>query len=162
MTCRKMNEKLADLLFDPESVPAEVRKHVMDCADCKSELASLEATMKLLEDWHAPEPGAFFDGKLYARLRSEAAAPPPGFFSRMHAWMLYSSRLQTRQWAAAALAAMLAIGGGTFAFLNHEQPPAVEASATIRDLQSYDGNAQVFQQLNALDAGDESGSDASN
>lgn len=159
MTCRKMNEKLADLLFDPESVPAEVRKHVMDCADCKSELASLEATMNLLEDWHAPDPGAFFDGKLYARLRSEAAAPPLGFFSRMHAWMLYSSRLQARQWAAAALAAMLAIGGGTFAFLNREQPPTVEASATIRDLQSYDGNAQVFQQLNALDAGDE---DASN
>jgi hypothetical protein len=57
---------------------------------------------------------------------------------------------------------VLAVGGVTFAFLNREQPPTVEASAIVRDLQSYDGNAQVFQQLNALDAVDESGSDASN
>jgi hypothetical protein len=161
MTCRKMNANLADLLFEPESAPAEVRKHVMDCVDCKSELASLEATMKLLEDWHAPEPGAFFDAKLYARLRSEADAPPLGFFSRMHAWFVYSSRVRTRQWAAAALAAALAIGGGTFAFLNHDEPPAVQESAIVRDLQSYDGNAQVFQQLNALDT-DDGSSDASN
>jgi hypothetical protein len=161
MTCRKMNANLADLLFEPESVPAEVRKHVMDCADCNSELASLEATMKLLEDWHAPEPGDFFDAKLYARLRAEAEAPPLGFFSRMHAWFLYSSRIQTRRWAAAALAALLAVGGGAFAFLNHNQPPAVQESAAVRDLQSYDGNAQLFQQLNALDT-DDSSSDASN
>jgi hypothetical protein len=32
--------------------------------------------------------------------------------------------------------------------------PQVQASATVRDLQSLDGNEQVFQQLNALDADD--------
>jgi hypothetical protein len=161
MTCRKMNSNLADLLLEPESVPAEVRKHVADCSDCASELASLEATMKVLEDWHAPEPGAFFDAKLYARLRTEADAAPVNLFARAHAWLLYSSSRHARQWAAAALAAVLAIGGGTFALLNYDQAPAVEASATVRDLQSYDGNAQVFQQLNALDAADDSSPHAS-
>jgi hypothetical protein len=32
-----------------------------------------------------------------------------------------------------------------------------QTSATVRDLQSYDGNAQLFQQLNALDGDEDSG-----
>jgi hypothetical protein len=54
------------------------------------------------------------------------------------------------------------VGGGTFALLNHEVAPAPQTSATVRDLQSYDGNAQLFQQLNALDGDEDSGNGASN
>jgi hypothetical protein len=56
----------------------------------------------------------------------------------------------------------LAVGGGTFALLNHQAVPAAQTSATVRDLQSYDGNAQLFQQLNALDGDEDNGSGASN
>jgi len=161
MTCRKINANLADLLFEPESVPAEVRGHVAECADCASELASLEATMKVMEEWRAPEPRAFFNAKLFARLREEATAPI-GRWERLRAWMLYGSRLQTRQWAAAALVAVLAVGGGTFAMIEHDQTPVVQSSATIRDLQAYDTNAQLFQQLNALDASDDAPANAVN
>ncbi len=162
MTCRKMSANLMDLLLEPKSVPAEVREHVNKCADCGSELAALEATVKLLEEWPAPEPGAFFDAKLYARLRTEEMAAPAGPVERLRAWLLYSSRLQMRQWAAAALTAVLAIGGGTFALLDHGQEQAVQTSATVRDLQSYDGNVQLFQQLNALDVSDDGSTGASN
>ncbi len=62
-----------------------------------------------------------------------------------------------------ALATVLVIGGGTFALLDNEPVvPAAPTSATVRDLQSYDGNAQLFQQLNALDTDEDSGAGASN
>jgi hypothetical protein len=55
---------------------------------------------------------------------------------------------------------MLAIGGGTIAMLNHQTRP-VETSVAVRDLQYYDGNAQVIQQLSSLDSDDEGSTDTS-
>jgi hypothetical protein len=151
MSCRKINSKLADLILDPASVPVDVRAHVTECADCSAELAGFDATMKVLDEWGAPEPGQYFDSKLFARLRTEEAAARMGVAERVRSWMLFHTKFQMRQWAAAALAAALAIGGGTFALLNRGAAPSPQTSATVRDLQSYDGNQQLFQQLNALD-----------
>ena len=163
MTCRKTNEYIADLLFEPETASAAVKQHVAQCADCAAELAALKKTMRTMDAWRAPEPGAFFDARLYARLRTEAASEPAGWLERMRARMLYSTKLAARQWAAAALALALAVGGGTLALLDHSHPTTVvEASATVRDLQSFDGNAQFFQQMNALNAPDNSLSGNSN
>ena len=72
-----------------------------------------------------------------------------------------SRRVPMRPVAAGALAMMLAVGGGTFALLDHGTA-APQTSATVRDLQSYDGNAQLFQQLNALDGDEDNASPASN
>jgi hypothetical protein len=121
----------------------------------------MEATWKLLDEWQAPEPSAFFDAKLYARLRTEQTTARASFFERAKAWLQYSSNLHTRQLAAGALAMVLAVGGGTFALLDHRAVPA-QTSATVRDLQSYDGNAQLFQQLNALDGDEDNASGTSN
>ena len=61
MICRKLETELKkmlpDLLLDPERVPAEARAHVKQCADCRRELAALEATMSALDGWE--ERGAF-------------------------------------------------------------------------------------------------------
>jgi hypothetical protein len=160
MSCRKIHANIADLILEPASVPAAVREHVAGCLDCAKELARIEATMMVLDEWRAPEPGPFFDAKLFARLREEESATPMGVVERFRAWLLYSSRLQARQWAAGALAAVLAIGGGTLVMLNHNQASAVQLSATVRDLQSYDGNQQLFQQMNALDSDDDSSAGA--
>jgi hypothetical protein len=126
-------------------------------------MAAMEKTWKLLDEWQAPEPSAFFDAKLYARLRTEQTTAPASFFERAKAWLLYSSNLQMRQLGAGALATVLVIGGGTFALVGSQQPaPSPQTSATVRDLQSYDGNAQIFQQLNALDGDEDSATGASN
>jgi hypothetical protein len=123
----------------------------------------MESTWKLLDEWQAPEPSAFFDAKLYARLRVEQAAPPASFFERTKAWLLYRNNLQIRPLAAGALATVLVVGGGTFALLDYQPAASVtQTSATVRDLQSFDGNAQMFQQLNALDGDEDSGPGASN
>jgi hypothetical protein len=123
----------------------------------------MESTWKLLDEWQAPEPSAFFDAKLYARLRTEQTTAPASFFERAKAWLLYSSNLQMRQIGAGALATVLVVGGGTFALVGYQQQaPSPQTSATVRDLQSYDGNAQLFQQLNALDGDEDSATGASN
>jgi hypothetical protein len=162
MTCPEMNKSLAALFLDAQPLPDEARKHIAECAECAGERAAMERTWKLLDEWQAPEPSAFFDAKLYARLRAEQTTAPASFFERAKAWLLYSSNLQMRQLGAGALATVLVIGGGTFALLDHEQVPVAQASATVRDLQSYDGNAQLFQQLSALDGDEDAATGASN
>jgi hypothetical protein len=162
MTCPEMKKHLEEWVFESRPLADEARKHIAECADCAAELAGLEATWKLLDEWKAPEPSAFFDAKLYARLRVEQTTAPASFFERAKAWLLYSSNLHMRPVAAGALAMVLVIGGGTFALLDNQPTPAPQTSATVRDLQSYDGNAQMYQQLNALDGDEDSGAGASN
>jgi len=163
MTCPEMKNTLAESVFESRPLTEDARKHLAKCGDCATELKEMEATWKLLDEWQAPEPSAFFDAKLYARLRAEQSNAPASFFERAKAWLLYSSNLQMRQLAAGALAVVLAIGGGTFALLDNQPAvPAAQTSATVRDLQSFDGNAQMFQQLNALDVDEDSGPGASN
>src|SRR5271170_7535202 len=148
MNCRKVNSRLADLLLDPQSVPAELRQHVEECSECGRELAELRATMGLLDDWSVPEANPFFDAKLLSRLRSEEQARPVRFFERWKARFLYGSRLRMQPLMAGALGIVVLIGGGTYADLAWQQTAQkTQESAALRDLQSLDGNAQVFQQL---------------
>jgi len=164
MICRITKANLTNLLLDRESAPAEVRKHVEKCDECKQELAALEATMQALDAWDAPEPSPFFNARMAARLRGEREAQPAGFFERLRSRLLYSTNMHLRPVAAGALALLLLIGGGTYAgFVNMSQPAS--PSAAVRDLQSLDDNSQVFQQLNTLDQQDDdsdSGSSNSN
>jgi hypothetical protein len=161
MTCPEIKNTLAEVVYESRPLPEEIRKHLAECAGCTAELAEMEATWKLLDEWQAPEPSAFFDAKLYAKLRTEQAKAPATLLDRAKAWWLYRTNLQMRPVAAGALAMVLAVGGGTFAVLDRGTA-APQASATVRDLQAYDGNAQLFQQLNALDGDDDNGAGASN
>jgi len=162
MICRKVKSNLENLLFDPESVPADVRSHVKECTACSQELASLEATMNFMDEWQAPEPSSYFDSRLTARLREEQREEPAGFLERMRVRLLFSSNMHMRPVAVGAFALLIIIGGGTYAGLMTSHPAApVKASATVEDLKSLDDNAQVFQQLNALDQNDQSDSGGS-
>lgn len=158
MNCREMkktNSMMADLLLDPQSVPAEARLHIEACADCARELAELSSTMSMMDEWAAPEVNHFFDAKLLARLRSEQQAEPAGFFERWKARFLYGSHLRMQPLMAAALAVILLAGGGTYADLSWQAAHQNRESATLQDLQSLDGNAQVFQQLDSVDQADQ-------
>jgi len=163
MNCRKVKANLADLLFEPESVSAELRAHVDECAECRQELAELRATMNVLDDWEAPAPNPYFDARLFARLREEQQAPPAGFFERLRARLLYSTNLHLRPVAAGALAVILLAGGVVTSFELHQRPMGSPESAAVDDLKSLDGNALVYQQLDTLDSTDDDpGTDPSN
>lgn len=159
MDCKATKTQLADLLLDPASASAAARHHVSACAACRDELAALEATMLAMDGWEAPEPSPYFDVRMAALLREEKANPPAGIWERMRARLMYGSNLHLRPIAAGALAVMLMAGSGTALWVEHGAQQHAQESATVRDLQSLDGNAQVFQQLNTLDADtDDSGS----
>lgn len=67
-----------------------------------------------------------------------------------------------RHMAAGMLTLVLAICGGVFAILGQPIPvPIGESSAAVRELQWYDGNADLFELLNELDRDGGSVSDTS-
>jgi len=151
MICRNVKTNLPNLLLDPESVPVEVRNHVEHCGECSKELAELQATMAALDMWEAPEPSPYFDSRMAALLREEQQAKPAGFIERMKARLLFGN-VHMRPVTAGALALLLLIGGGTYAgFMGGHPAATASVSPAVRDLQSLDDNAQVFQQLTALD-----------
>jgi len=151
--CTAMEEKLADLLLNPEAAPAKVKTHVAECASCRKELDELRATMGLMDAWTAPEPSPYFMTRLNARMREEREAPPQSWLQRIRARYMYGPSLHARPLAAMALTVLLLIGGGAYlGVTNVEQPqpqPQPEA-AVVHDLQTLDSNAQVLDQLEAI------------
>ena len=162
--CKAAEAAMPDLLLDPGAAPAAAQAHVSACSACQAELLSLGETMRMLDSWEAPEPSPFWSARMGALLREEQAQARRG-------WAGMVERLRTQLWVAnrslkpavgvAALGVMLAVGGGTWFELATQNTAAVptQASNTVRDLQSLDQNAQVFQQLSALDAPEDGGAD---
>ncbi|HEY0263490.1 MAG TPA: hypothetical protein VGC07_03105 [Granulicella sp.] len=142
---------MPDLLLDPSAVSAEDRAHLDVCPTCQQELAALEGTFALLDQWQAPEPSPYFDQKLTVRLREEQAMPPAGWFERLRSRLLFNTGRQFRPILAGAMAMVVLLGGGTYAGISTFSPLGqVEASATVNDLQILDRNAQDFQQMDQL------------
>jgi hypothetical protein len=150
--CAGMESKLAEMLLDPEAVPAKVLAHVAECDGCRAELADLEATMALLDAWEAPQPTPYFLSRLDARMREERQAAPAGWFARLRARFAYGPAVHVRPLAAMALTVMLLVGGGTYLGItdwNHAAQPTGQA-AVVHDLQNLDSNAQLLDQMEAL------------
>lgn len=153
MNCRSMKPNLEDLLLAPQQASQAARKHLAACPDCRRELAEMQATFALLDEWQAPEANAYFPTRMQALLREEQASGRPGWMERMRMRMLLAN-FSARPVAAVALALALLIGGGTYAgvaTIESQQSVVTPKSATLRDLQSLDQNAQVFQQLSDID-----------
>ena len=150
--CTGMESKLADMLLDPEAVPAKVKTHVADCDGCRDELAELAATMSLLDTWEAPQPSPYFMTRLDARMREERQAEPAGWFARLRARFAYGPAMHVRPLAAMALAVMLLVGGGTYLGITDLEQPAgpPPQAAVVHDLQTLDNNAQLLDQMEAM------------
>jgi hypothetical protein len=156
--CRGMDSRLAELLLDPEAVPARVHSHVAGCGRCASELEELRATMALLDIWQAPEPNPYFLTRMDARMREERAAEPASlparWIARIQAHFAYGQQSHVRPLAAMALTALLLLGGGTYmGFTSWDPAPAPAGqAAVVGDLQTMDKNAQLLDQLEELSA----------
>lgn len=151
--CSEMDEKLADVLFDPATVPAEVHQHLTGCERCRRELEELNATMKVMETWEAPEPSPFFVTRVNARMREARQAEPTGWLARMRARFAQGPRANMRPLAAMALTVLLLVGGGTYLSVSNLVTPAPQPgndASVVHDLQTLENNAQVLDTLESL------------
>jgi len=80
MKCKEICELMPDLAAGLDAVTPEVNEHLESCVSCAGKLNEFRQTMALLDEWQAPEPSAYFDVRLQARLREEAARPPAGWW----------------------------------------------------------------------------------
>jgi predicted anti-sigma-YlaC factor YlaD len=141
MKCTEINELLPDLATGLASATPEVNDHLRSCGACTETLAEFRKTMALLDEWQAPEPSRYFDTRLRARLREEAAKQPAGWW----AW--------ARRPALAISLAVVMVAG--FSIYRIEQKPVtgtspgptfaeIEPGTAVGDLQTLDKNHDVF------------------
>ncbi len=151
-----------DAAAGPEDgrVAMRIAGHLADCVACRKELEQLQATYALMDSWAAPEPSAYFDGRLHARLREVQSEAPEGFWSRVRSFFLYSSRHRMRPVLAGALSLVLIAGGGgtLLGHFGHNEAIAVKTSPALNDLKILDKNAQALQQMDQLLDSDDDGS----
>ncbi len=154
MTCDKFQAVLPDMMLDSARVPEHARQHLASCSRCQNKWNELQKIWHLLDMWNVPEPSPYFDVRLTARLREEKNSPTPSWLERMRARLMFESHIHLRPAMAAAFALLLVTGVGSyegFVSLNRTQPQQQSVSATVKDLELLDSNAQTLQQLAAFD-----------
>jgi len=151
MNCKTCQTELPNLLLGPAaSENAAARAHIATCADCARQLASLQATLALLDTWQAPAISPYFDQKLAVRLRELQSAPPAGWFEQLRTRLLFNTGRQFRPALVGAMALVLLVAGGSVGIVTMQRPHLVEVSATVNDLQLLDNNEQALQQVDQL------------
>jgi anti-sigma factor RsiW len=148
MNCERFRDQMLDAFQG--TAPAELEEHVRACDACAQELAALKKTSALLEEWPAPEVSPYFDSRLRARLREQAALPA-GWWE----WL--------RKPALAAAFALLMVVGVGLLIPKAPQPPLaqgsapaplqvkVDASSAVTDLQILDQNQDLYANFDLLD-----------
>jgi anti-sigma factor RsiW len=160
MSCKVYRDELAETIFGSTGASGQLSVHLASCRECSEEAERLRATIRLLNEWKAPEPSAYFDQKMAVLLREEQAKAPAGWLERLRQHLLLNTGRQFRPALVGGLALMLVLGGGGYAGLTvlHQQDQ-VQASAAVNDLQILDRNDQAIQQMDQLLDDDGSGPD---
>jgi hypothetical protein len=147
MKCNDICELMPDLAAGLDAATPEVNDHLQTCADCAGKLNEFRQTMALLDEWQAPEPSPYFDVRLRARLREEAARQPAGWWQ----WI--------RKPALAASLAVLMVMSITLFRTDAGRNPtsngptamAAEPGTAVGDLQALDKNHDLYSEFEILD-----------
>jgi predicted anti-sigma-YlaC factor YlaD len=144
MKCDEIREMLPDLAAGlmtstpGADISIKVNEHLRSCMECAATLNEFRQTMALLDEWTAPEPSPYFDTRLKARLREEAAKQPTGWFA----------------WArrpALALSLGIALVAGTTLIMRHDATrrndntlATLTPGTAVGDLQALDKNHDLL------------------
>jgi hypothetical protein len=144
MKCTEIRELLPDLAAGLIAAAPEVNDHLRSCVGCAGTLEEFRKTMALLDEWQAPEPSPYFDMRLRARLREEAAKQP----SRWFAWI--------RRPAMAVSMAVVLVAGITL-FMEYKRampgPAPMTPGTAVSDLQVLDKNHDFLSDSDPDSAG---------
>ena len=146
MKCKEICELMPDLAAGLDAVTPEVNEHLKICAACAGKLNEFRQTMALLDEWQAPEPSPYFDVRLRARLREEAARQPVGWWQ----WI----RKPALAVSLAVLMVMSITLFRTDAGWNSASGPramVVEPGTAVGDLQALDKNDELYSDFELLD-----------
>jgi hypothetical protein len=147
MKCNDICELMPDLAVGLDAVTPEVKDHLQTCAGCAGKLDEFRQTMAVLDEWQAPEPSPYFDMRLRARLREEAARQPAGLWQ----WM--------RKPALAVSLAVLMVMSITLFRTDAGRNPTsdgptamvAEPGTAVGDLQALDRNHDLYSDFEILD-----------
>lgn len=147
MKCNEICELMPDLAAGLAAVAPEVNDHLQNCAACAGKLDEFRQTMALLDEWQAPEPSPYFDVRLRARLREEAARQPSGFLQ----WI--------RKPALAVSLGVLMVMSITLFRTDAGRNPSSEGATAmvaeqgtaVGDLQALDKNHDLYSDFEILD-----------
>lgn len=147
MKCSEICELMPDLAAGAGMVAPEVNKHLESCAGCADKLNEFRQTMALLDEWQVPEPSPYFDVRLRARLREEAARQPVAWWQ----WI--------RKPALAISLAILMVMSVTLFRTDAGRKQTAEGSGAmvaapgtaVGDLQALDKNSDLYSDFEILD-----------
>lgn len=148
MKCNEIRERMPDLAAGLEEATPEVNQHLQVCPGCMGQLEEFRRTMALLDEWQVPEPSPYFDVRLRARLREEAAKPV--------GWLTWL-RKPALAGSLAVLMVMSAMLFRTDAGLNgrgNDNGPVAELAepgTAVGDLQALDKNGELYSDFDILD-----------
>lgn len=144
MNCNDVREIMPDLAAGQSESTVEINQHLQACAHCAAQLDEFRQTMALLDEWQAPEPSPYFDTRLKARLREEAAKQPAG-------WMQWF-----RKPVLAVSFAVIMVASATLLRIDSYKPAATpiaqaEPGTAVGDLQALDKNDDLYSSFDVLD-----------
>jgi len=151
MNCNGLREFLPDLASGSRPVSAETERHLRECPECSNAFTSLQQTMALLDEWDVPEPSPYFDIRLRARMREEAARP-----HGLLAWLrkpVLSFAMAILLLASASLLRMgHSLNDSPNALTSWDTNITAEPGTAVGDLQSLDkNNDDLYANFDILD-----------
>ena len=146
MKCDEVRELMMDAVDGSGEADPRMTEHLRGCPVCASKLDEMRKTMALLDEWKAPEPSPYFDSRLQARLREEAARPVAVW------WQWFRNPA-----LALSLGLMMMIAGGVSFFTGKPDKggastPIVAAPGTaVGDLVQLEKNHDIYADFDVLD-----------
>jgi len=146
MKCEEIKDLMLDVAAGAGEASPAMNEHVRGCAACASQLADMQKTMALLDEWQAPEPSPYFNTRLAARMREERAKPEKA------AWLSWFRAPAL----AGALAVALVVAGAIHWFPSFGPPPSIAQApappgTAVGDLQALDKNEDLYANFDLLD-----------